>query len=58
MDVGKLRGILEEHKQDHLLKYWDDLDNKEKMALYADLVKVYFFKCSILCFFWDISFPT
>jgi hypothetical protein len=40
MDVDKLRGILQEHQQDHLLRFWDDLDNKEQMALYADLVKV------------------
>jgi hypothetical protein len=40
MDISRLQSVLLEHNQEHLLRYWDDLDNQEKSALLGDLVKV------------------
>jgi len=49
MDVSKLRSVLRDHNQDHLLRFWDVLDNKEKMTLYADLVNLNVFKVMFSC---------
>ena len=37
MDVEGLRKHLQEFDQDHLLTFWDELDDEEKRALYREL---------------------
>ena len=37
MDVEKLKQGLKENDQEHLLKFWDKLDEEEKARLYADI---------------------
>ena len=42
MDVEKLRVCLKEHGQDHLLKFWSDLDVEERGRFYDDLKSINF----------------
>ncbi|XP_077978215.1 UDP-N-acetylhexosamine pyrophosphorylase-like [Glandiceps talaboti] len=37
MDVASLKAELEEHNQQHLLKFWDDLTEEEQLSLYNDI---------------------
>ena len=37
MDVSGLRKRLEKHDQEHLLAFWDELNEQEKSGLYKEL---------------------
>lgn len=37
MDLEKLRRDLKEHNQEHLLKYWDELDEEQQARFYDDI---------------------
>jgi hypothetical protein len=37
MDLAQLKDRLRQYGQSHLLRYWDELNDVEKSALYHDL---------------------
>lgn len=37
MDLDKLKRELKEHGQEHLLKYWDELDEEQQARFYDDI---------------------
>jgi len=43
-DLSSLRNQLKDHKQEHLLQFWDQLDNEQQELLYHDLKSIKFDK--------------
>ena len=46
MDLGKLRNELRVHRQEHLLKFWDELDEEQQARFHDDLRSIDFAKLS------------
>lgn len=47
-NVESLRQVLTDHNQQHLLRFWDQLNDEEKQLLYNDLMNIDFAKvCKI-----------
>ena len=44
MDIAKLKRDLEENNQEHLLKHWDTLSEKQQLTFYHDLRNIDFAK--------------